>query len=188
MLTGLLLAPACSSKSNGRAGIGDATYELPPDRHVVGDIPDGFLDPRDTSEVPPAQTGSPPLGGDGGMGMTDDAQVGDGGVADARRDVARDLGRDTAGTCDLLRQNCLEGDGCYPGPDGNGVCAPAGGRGEITDCQSHDECLPGFICAQGTAGGSLMCLRVCDPRAATTCPGGRGCRVHPGISIGSCAP
>jgi hypothetical protein len=184
LLTCLWLAPGCSTGNNSSGSLGDATFELPPARHVVDDIPDGFFAPRDTAEVPPAQTGTPPLGGDGGSGTPNDVRTNDGGVVDTRRD----LPRETAGSCDLLRQSCPAGDGCYPGVDGNGVCARAGGRGETVDCTSHDECLPGYICAQGTAGGSLMCLRVCDPRAATTCPGGRGCRVHPEVSVGSCTP
>jgi hypothetical protein len=182
LLTCLLLAPACSSSNN--PSVRDATFELAPPRHVVDDIPDGFFTPRDTTAVPEAQTGSPPLGGDGGPGMQADVRVNEVGVVDVRRDLPREV----AGGCDLLRQNCPDGDGCYPGIDGNGVCAVAGGGSETVDCTGHDQCLPGYICAQGSAGGSLMCLRVCDPRAATTCPGGRGCRVHPEVSVGSCAP
>ena len=180
-----MLAAACTKETSSGAAF-DATYDVPPGRTVVEDLPDGFFTPRDSgaADVPSTSTGSPPLGGDGGPPGNDGPQVGDGGVVDSKKD-----GPDGAGAagCDIIRQSCPSvADGCYPGSNGVGVCRVAGGRAENIDCEVHEDCLPGYLCAEAYAGGQLICMRACDPRTASTCPGGRGCRVY-SSTVGTCA-
>ena len=177
-----LLAGACSDKKDPdpSGAISDASYDAPPGRHVVEDVPDGFFNPRDATEVPPVMTGSPGVGGDGSVPL-DTA-----GAVDVPREASAEGG--AASGCDLLRQECGGGLGCYPTGDGRAACRVAGGLPENADCVQHEDCLPDLLCASGFVGTGLQCLRRCDPRNGAGCPGMRGCRPYSGSAVGTCAP
>ena len=158
---------------------GDAGYEAAPPRSVSGDLPDGFFTPRDTSDVPPTGTGSNPIvDRDGGPDTGSSKPV----------DAPADLGPVAA--CSIIQQDCPQGQGCYPGDDGRGACAPAGQTGALTACLEHDQCEPGSICADvfGVPDGTKICTRACDPAAAPPCPLGAACLAVPNSPVGACSP
>ena len=100
----------------------------------------------------------------------------------------RPVDRPTSAGCDLVRQDCGVGRGCYPGVGGN-VCLQAGSLSEDTPCLDHDACAPGHLCVDVFgAGSSSLCERVCDLTAANTCPAGRPCQVFAAGTVGYCAP
>ena len=69
-------------------------------------------------------------------------------------------------TCDILQQDCPQGQGCYlASVDGQTRCADSGGIGLDQPCTAGNDCEPGLVCG-GPEGGQGRCLLVCDLGAA----------------------
>ena len=176
----LAMASGCASEDPSPLLSGDGGgFEAAPPRMVSEELPDGFLSPRDVGDVPPTGVGSNPIvSPDGGIDASSPRPP----------DAPADLG--PVATCSIIRQDCPPGQGCYPGADGRGACAPAGQTEELTPCLDHDQCQPGRICAEvfGVPGGTRLCTRACDPAANPPCPQGAACLAQAGSAVGACSP
>ena len=98
------------------------------------------------------------------------------GTYDAQMDVTADsatdgyadlsVGDSASRICDLLKQDCPPGQGCYPdAATDSGSCQEAGGVSTLNMIPIDPDvrCLPGLACipAQGLAG-MCECLPICD--------------------------
>jgi hypothetical protein len=162
--------------------ITDAGYAGAPGR-MVTDPPDGFREDLVIDGVRPGMGTTPIGGGSGGSG-------GSSGRTDARlpdRPADRPVDRPTSG-CNLVRQDCPSGRGCYPGPGTFASCQPAGSLSENTPCGEDTACAPGYLCVDAFGGGSKLCQRICDATVVSPCPNSRTCQTFPGSTIGFCQP
>lgn len=97
-------------------------------------------------------------------------------------------------SCDPLQQDCEQGDGCYPDPQGDVFVCRTDASGEFggpgDTCDSHNDCDPGLLCAD-------TCTFFCvfqGPMAA--CPPPLACvawfqpgQAPPGYeNVGACLP
>ena len=158
----------------------DAGYGGAPGRNIITP-PDGYYFDGPLTDAAAPGMGSNPIGG--GMGGAGGSRP-----VDAARSPDRPVDRATTIGCDLVRQDCGDGQGCYPGSGGFGVCRQAGSLGEDTPCAEHDFCAPGLLCVDAFGGGSKLCERVCATTATNPCPAGRLCQPFPGSTIGYCTP
>ncbi len=177
----LALAATCKQESSDRPDPGivsDGGFAGAPGRNVIGDLPDGFFADVRYGDGP-NPIGPHPIGG--GSGGAD----GGGSV----RDAARTPDRPVTGGCNLLRQDCPEGQGCYPASTGGGaVCRPAGALTDHASCIEHDICAPGYLCVEAFgAGGARQCEKICDPTATYACAGA-GCQMYGSGPAGTCRP
>jgi hypothetical protein len=180
----LALIATCRQEAPGPSGLPstDAGYAGAPGR-MVTDPPDGFREDVVIDGVRPGM-GTTPIGtgGSGGSGSRTDARPVD------RPSVAdRPVDRATTG-CNLLRQDCGSGRGCYPVSSAFPSCQQAGSLGEDTPCAEDNECAPGYLCVDVFSGGSRLCERVCDATAVSPCAAGRICQPFTGSTIGYCQP
>jgi len=65
--------------------------------------------------------------------------------------------------CDILAQDCPEGQGCYLSNDGVSCGDTAAGLGPYEQCEYANDCVPGLVCVNGE------CHQVCDPESPR-CP------------------
>lgn len=63
-------------------------------------------------------------------------------------------------SCDLLAQDCGEGQGCYLA--GEAVCVGAGDGAVGETCMFANGCLPGMVCV-GSDEGGFVCRSFCGP-------------------------
>lgn len=87
--------------------------------------------------------------------------------------------------CDLLAQDCANGEACIWLGNAASLCwfAGAGSDGEACDAQSA--CAPGHQCSLSSG----KCAALCDPAGAGTCPAPKTCHdlgAQAGISVGEC--
>lgn len=91
-----------------------------------------------------------------------------------------------ADNCDLLEQDCEEGDGCYAttGSDGRLLShcfeflPPPRGAGEVgAPCDFTGDCAPGSDCFSDPSDpNQFVCRQFCEPRTSeSTCPTGSAC-------------
>lgn len=91
------------------------------------------------------------------------------------------------GTCDPLANECREGHGCYPAPDGRWACKITGMEGAYGDeCGLGNSCNQGLLCvaAEAVPGctGTGCCTEVCSlssPSGDAQCSGepqGQACQ------------
>lgn len=91
-----------------------------------------------------------------------------------------------ADNCDLLEQDCAEGDGCYAtaGSDGRLLShcfefvPPPDGNGQVgTPCEFTGDCTPGSDCfSDADEPSRFSCQKFCDPGASDpACPEGQTC-------------
>ena len=83
------------------------------------------------------------------------------------------------GTCDPLIQNCVSGEACTIGQDGDGnyfsACVPAGNRGVGNSCNQTTTCVAGALCVGG-GGVETICAQICAlDIGASSCPSGTQC-------------
>lgn len=88
-----------------------------------------------------------------------------------RNDGARVCLKSNGSTCDLLKQDCVNG--CFASQQG-AMCAYPGSRATGSSCTYVNECGVGATCV-GLAMAPLTCHQLCDP-AAPTCPSGQACQ------------
>jgi hypothetical protein len=177
----LALVATCKEELPARPDPGivtDGGFAGAPGRNVIEDLPDGFFNDSPVGDAA-SPIGSRPIGG-GGSGGSD---------GPSRRDAARTPDRPATSGCNLLRQDCELGKGCYPATSGNtGVCQNTGDQPEGANCFEHADCAPSYICVEGFgAGGSRQCMKICDPMATYACAGS-GCQVYGTSAIGFCRP
>jgi hypothetical protein len=88
--------------------------------------------------------------------------------------------------CDLLAQDCVNGEACTWLGNGATLCWYAGTSTAGGPCSAAGTCAPGFQCDYATA----RCVQLCDPAAdPSTCPDGQVCRdrsADAGVTIGEC--
>lgn len=53
------------------------------------------------------------------------------------------------------------------------LCLPSGNRGQWESCESITDCIAGHTCV--VTGNGTMCLKMCDPEGASSCPTGLFC-------------
>ena len=87
-----------------------------------------------------------------------------------RSDGARVCLKTNGATCDLLKQDCVNG--CFINQQST-VCAYAGSYTLGSSCSYVNDCGLGLTCV-GTATAPTTCHQLCDP-AAPTCPSGKSC-------------
>jgi hypothetical protein len=106
-------------------------------------------------------------------GRAPDASPSDGAVdAQSAPDVEAPL---PGGECDLIDQNCAEGEGCYPDPSGAaGRCEPRGVASLGQPCEARSDCRPGLLCDLPPMGPGV-CRSLCCPGAAGGCLGSSAC-------------
>ncbi len=78
--------------------------------------------------------------------------------------------------CDVLEQDCLYGEVCFPNSQIGSICEPGSGEGSYGDpCEFVNACEPGLAClfqeAAPDCKGSGCCSPFCDTSAPNTCPG-----------------
>jgi len=139
-----------------------------------------------------------PAGDDAGdVGVADvgvtDVGVADVGVVSDAADAGAppaDTGGDAASAlCDLLLQNCPDGQSCYPDQPGTARCAPPGSGPPLSICATGTECDARQVCVYVVEAEVNMCAPICDPAAAPTgCAQGSTCRLIPGYQAGFCTP
>lgn len=105
-----------------------------------------------------------------------------------------DLPPGLAGTCDLLKQNCVsKAEACYPVTGkGEARCLPAGSVGEGGSCYvgaDTPQCDLGLTCVQDVMQGGV-CLLLCDVfDAINVCGMGSACQPLPFFTkVGFCHP
>lgn len=71
-------------------------------------------------------------------------------------------------SCDLLRQDCAEGEGCYVEPGGTPFCAAAGKLGTSAICGDDQvSCAAGYYCTPD----NVSCCPFCEDGAPDSeCP------------------
>lgn len=69
--------------------------------------------------------------------------------------------------CDILKQDCPEGQGCYLSMDGVTCNTTTKGLAVNEDCKFANECAPGLVCIND------ICSKVCDTSVPPDCPVGK---------------
>jgi hypothetical protein len=181
----LALAATCKEEpSRPDPGIvSDGGFAGAPGRNVIPDLPDGFFTDTAATDGSANPIGTHPIGGGGG---------GSGGSRDGGSrtpDAASTPDRPSTSGCNLIRQDCPENQGCYPGSSGTGgVCRPAGSLIDHASCFDHEVCAPGYLCVEAFgAGSSRQCEKICDPNATYACAGA-GCQIYGSGPAGTCRP
>jgi len=99
------------------------------------------------------------------------------GVCKLTQDVYEDL------KCDLLKQDCKEGQGCYRTNLASfPICQPAGLAVQGEPCTAYQDCARGYTC-NGNA-----CAKVCNATGGEPgCDAGYECKLPYGLGIGLCS-
>jgi hypothetical protein len=166
------LPPSIATTDGGYGGAPGRTIVTPPDGYYFdGPLVDGAA---------PGMGSNPIGGGSGGTGGRR--------PIDAARNPDRPVDRPSTIGCDLVRQDCGLGRGCYPSAGGFSMCQQAGSLGESTQCAEHIFCQPGLLCVDSFGAGSKLCQPICDTTAINSCGAGRTCNAFPGSTVGTCSP
>jgi hypothetical protein len=153
---------------------------------------DGSLGGAQTS-----QGGSAGQGG-GSFGGGNHGGTASGGVSSTYVDpgCSAQAGTDVYAECDPLgdSSDCPIGGGCFPVttyPSSTCqsevyqmLCLPAGTAKQWDSCTTLTDCAAGFTCVVGSDG--TMCLKMCDPTVASSCPTGLFCDAVDLQGIGIC--
>jgi hypothetical protein len=181
VLLAALVATCTEEKPPTGVATSDAGFGGAPGRNVVTP-PAGYrFDGGLFDGAAPGMGSNPIGGGTGGTGGTGGPRV-DARNPDGPVDRATTIG------CDLVRQDCGDGQACYPGQAGYGVCSQAGSLGEDTPCAEHEFCAAGLLCVDAFGAGSKLCARICSSTSGTPCPVGRLCQTFPSSTVGTCSP
>jgi hypothetical protein len=88
------------------------------------------------------------------------------------------------GICDLLRNGCGPGQGCYflspvgdPVPPPIPLCQPTGTGTNDSPCANYTDCAPGLYCERDPTDTTGRCKHYCCGGSDASCPDGEVCAV-----------